>query len=484
MSDIRVLSVASEVFPLIKTGGLADVAGALPLALERLGNDVHTLMPAYPSILDRVGPLAPKAHFDNLFGGAATVLAAQAHGLQLLLLDAPHLYDRPGGPYIGLNGYDHPDNWARFAALGKAAAEIGLGAIDGWRPDIVHAHDWQAALAPVYLAFEPGPRPRTVITIHNLAFQGAFPHTILPALGLPDTAWSIEGVEYYGSVGFLKGGLHAADLITTVSPTYAAEILTPHGGMGLDGLLRGRADRLVGIVNGVDVDTWNPATDPEIAANFTINDIFKRQINKRALEAEFGFPEDDGPILAVVSRLTWQKGLDILVEAIEPIVAGGFRLVIVGSGDRLLEGEFLAASARHAGRIGVRIGYDEPLSHRVQAGADALIVPSRFEPCGLTQLYALRYGCLPVVSRVGGLADTVIDANVAAVTAGVATGVIFEPVTRDALVKGLVRLRRLYEDPALWRDIQLQAMRSNVSWELSAQRYAGLYRDLLKDQDR
>lgn len=484
MKAIKVLSVASEVYPLVKTGGLADVAGALPLALERLGGDVRTLMPAYPSVLNGVGPVAPVAQFEDLMGGPATVLSAEAHGLKLLLLDAPHLYDRPGGPYVGLNGYDHPDNWARFAALGKAAAQIGLGAFEGWQPDIVHAHDWQAAMAPVYLAFSGQPRPRTVLTIHNLAFQGAFPHTILPELDLPESAWSLEGVEYYGSVGFLKGGLHAADMITTVSPTYAAEILTPHGGMGLDGLLRGRADRLVGIVNGVDVDTWNPATDTEIAANYTVGDIFKRAINKRALEDEFGFANESGPILAVVSRLTWQKGLDILVEAVEAIVAGGFRLIVVGSGDRLLEGEFLAASARHAGRVGVRIGYDEPLSHRVQAGADALLVPSRFEPCGLTQLYALRYGCLPVVSRVGGLADTVIDANVAALTASVATGVIFEPVTRDALVKALVRLRRLYEDEPLWRDIQIQAMRSDVSWALSARRYADLYNDLLKDESR
>ncbi|WP_062207004.1 glycogen synthase GlgA [Aureimonas sp. AU12] len=476
-----VLSVASEVFPLVKTGGLADVAGALPLALGTIGVAVRTLMPAYPSVLADLGENAILTEIDDLFGGPARILGATVAGLDLLLLDAPHLFDRPGGPYIGLNGYDHPDNWARFAALSKAASLVGMGAIAGYRPDIVHAHDWQAALAPVYLERQPS-RPRTVLTIHNLAFQGAFPHTVFPDLGLPADAWGVDGVEYYGSVGFLKGGLRAADAITTVSPNYAAEILTAAGGMGLDGLLRGRADRLTGIVNGIDIETWDPANDPHIAATFTRGDIFRRQINKRALEAEFALEEDDTLILAVVSRLTWQKGLDLLAEACDDIVASGCRLVIVGSGDRMLEGSFLGAAARHAGRMGVRIGYDEILSHRVQAGADALLVPSRFEPCGLTQLYALRYGCLPVVSRVGGLADTVIDANFAAQAAGVATGFIFAPVTREALLDGIARLARLYADPPLWRDLQLTAMSSDVSWTGSARRYADLYRSLVPER--
>lgn len=478
-----VLSVASEVFPLVKTGGLADVAGALPLALDRIGVPVRTLMPAYPAVLAQVADAEAVADLPDLFGGSARVLAASESGLDLLLLDAPHLFDRPGGPYIGANGYDHPDNWARFAALGRAAALIGTGAVAGYRPDIVHAHDWQAALAPVYLAFE-AERPRTVVTIHNLAFQGSFPYSVFGELGLPEEAWSLDGVEYYGAVGFLKGGLHAADMITTVSPNYAAEILHAEGGMGLDGLLRGRADRLTGIVNGIDVDVWDPDTDPHIEANFTRDDLFRRRINKRALEREFALEESDDPILAVVSRLTLQKGLDLLADACDDIVALGCRLVVVGSGDRLLEGAFLAAAARHPGRMGVRIGYDEVLSHRVQAGADALLVPSRFEPCGLTQLYALRYGCLPVVSRVGGLADTVIDANVAAQAAGAATGIVFAPVTREALMDAVIRLKRLYADPAVWRDIQRAAMSGDVSWTASARRYADLYKSLLEERPR
>ncbi|WP_182086731.1 glycogen synthase GlgA [Aureimonas sp. ME7] len=480
----QVLSVSSEVFPLIKTGGLADVAGALPLALERVGIRTRTLLPAYPSVLAQVEGGTQVAAFPDLFGGSARVLSTSVSGLDVLLLDAPHLFDRPGGPYVGANGYDHPDNWARFAALSKAAALIGTGAVEGFRPDVVHAHDWQAALAPVYLEHMGSDRPATVVTIHNLAFQGAFPQTIFAELGLPDATWSVDGVEYYGSVGFLKGGLRAADRITTVSPNYAREILTAEGGMGLDGLLRGREDRLSGIVNGIDVETWNPDADPHVAAPFDRDALFRRAINKRALEAEFALEEDDTPLLAVVSRLTWQKGLDILAEACDDIVAAGCRLAVVGSGDRLLEGAFLSAAARHSGRMGVRIGYDEILSHRVQAGADALLVPSRFEPCGLTQLYALRYGCLPVVARVGGLADTVIDANFAAQNAGVATGIIFAPVTREALMEGIARLLELYADASTWRDMQRTAMSSDVSWTASARRYADLYQGLLQEQSR
>ncbi|RIX99605.1 glycogen synthase GlgA [Aureimonas flava] len=477
-----VLSVASEVFPLIKTGGLADVAGALPLALGQVGVEVTTLLPAYPSVLSGLEGASAVAAIDDLFGGPARVLRAEVAGLALLLLDAPHLFDRPGGPYVGANGYDHPDNWARFAALGRVGALVGTGLVPGYRPDIVHAHDWQAALAPVYLEHLGADRPRTAITIHNLAFQGAFPQTIFAGLGLPPEAWGVDGVEYYGSVGFLKGGLRASDRITTVSPNYAREILTAEGGMGLDGLLRGREDRLSGIVNGIDVATWDPDRDPHVAATFDRDTLFRRVLNKRALEAEFALEEDDTPLLAVVSRLTWQKGLDILAESCDEIVASGCRLAVVGSGDRLLEGAFLSAAARHSGRMGVRIGYDEVLSHKVQAGADALLVPSRFEPCGLTQLYALRYGCMPVVSRVGGLADTVIDANFAAQTAGVATGIIFAPVTREALMEGVQRLLTLYADAPLWRDMQRTAMASDVSWTASARRYADLYQSLVEER--
>ncbi|KQT87986.1 glycogen synthase GlgA [Aurantimonas sp. Leaf443] len=477
---LKVLAVASELYPLVKTGGLADVAGALPLALSAHGVAVRTLMPAYPAVRAAVKPGARALlKIADLFGGPARLLPLKLGELELIVLDAPHLFDRPGGPYSGPTGEDHPDNWRRFAALAEVAARIGLGALKGWRPDIVHAHDWQAALAPVYLAFSGERRPKTVLTIHNLAFQGAFARAVFPGLGLPDTAWSLEGVEYYDAVGFLKGGLHAADALTTVSPTYAKEILTPRDGMGLDGLLNGRREALHGIVNGIDTDVWNPASDPAIAERYDGASLDRRVSNKRALEAEFNLAPGDGPILGIVSRLTWQKGLDLVAQACEALVAKGLRLVVVGSGERSIEGAFHAAHARHPRAIGVRIGYEEMLSHRLQAGADAILVPSRFEPCGLTQLCALRYGCVPVVSRVGGLADTVIDANFAATRARVATGIIFEP-GEAGLSDALDRLVALYREPEAWQAMQARGLATDVSWTASAGQYAALYRDLLQ----
>ena len=479
--SLSLLSVASEVFPLIKTGGLADVTGALPAALAEHGIAVRTLLPGYPDVMRQIGAGEALCRFADLFGGSAVVIGVRLGELDLLVLDAPHLYDRTGGPYVTAGGFDHPDNWARFAALSKAGAAIAQGAIPGFLPDIVQAHDWQAALTPVYLAVSNRPRPKTVVTIHNLAFQGSYPSHIFGALGLPAAAWSIEGVEYSGNVGYLKGGLHAADLVTTVSPTYADEILSPTGGMGLDGLLRGRGDRLVGIVNGIDTSVWDPKADPAIASPYSSKALKARTHNKRAIAGEFGLRREDGPILAVVSRRTWQTGLDLVAATCDDIGASGARLVVVGAGEPMIEGQFLAAHARHPDRVGVRIGYDETLSHRVQAGADAILIPSRFEPCGLTQLYGLRYGCIPVVSKVGGLADTVIDANHAAATAGVATGVVFGPPTEAALLDGVDRTLRLHKDPKLWRSMQVSAMNADVSWRASARIYADLFRDLTSE---
>lgn len=476
---MQVLSVASEVFPLIKTGGLADVAGALPLALAQHGVSVRTLLPAYPGVAEQLRKRKAVATFDHLFGGKATVIAGQAAGLDLLLLDAPHLYDRKGGAYGDALGNDWDDNWKRFAALGKAAAEIAAGAVKDYLPDLVHAHDWQAAMAPAYIRFT-GRRPvPTVMTVHNLAFQGQFPMSIFPGLGLPGAALSLDGVEYYGGVGFLKAGLQLADAITTVSPTYALEIRTPEFGMGLDGLVRVRDNVLHGIVNGIDTDIWNPETDPHLAASYSARTLGGRAKNRRAVEERFGLVRSDEPIFCVVSRLTWQKGMDLLVSVVDDLVAMGARLAILGSGDHSLEGALLSAAARHPGRIGVVIGYNEPLSHLMQAGSDAILVPSRFEPCGLTQLYALRYGCIPVVARTGGLADTVIDANEAALSNGVATGVQFSPVDADSLRIAVRRTVSLHRDSKTWTAMQKQGMKSDVSWTRSAARYADLYRSLV-----
>ncbi|ORE98488.1 glycogen synthase GlgA [Aurantimonas sp. 22II-16-19i] len=481
---MQILAIASEAFPLIKTGGLADVAGALPFALAAHDCDVVTMLPGYPVVLKAIetaGADVAVLPLEPVLGGAARILAVTLHGLKLFVLDMPELYDRLGGPYTDAGGHDYADNWRRFAALSKAGAMVAQGAVPGFLPDIVHVHDWQAALTPVYLAASNRPRPKTALTIHNLAFQGNYPAAIFPQLELPPTSWSIEGVEYYGNVGYLKGGLHACDVVTTVSPTYAKEIVTPGGGMGLDGLLLGRGSRLVGIVNGIDTTVWDPAGDPAIAAPYSARNLKPRVHDKRALEGEFGLRREDGPIFAVVSRLTWQKGLDLVADICDEIVARGVRLVVVGSGEAMIEGAFQAAHSRHPDRVGVRIGYDETLSHRVQAGADAILIPSRFEPCGLTQLYGLRYGCIPIVAKVGGLADTVVDANYAAVNAGAATGVIFPSPTTDALLEAIDRSLELYADAAVWRKMQVAAMKADVSWDKSAALYAGLYRDLTKE---
>ena len=476
---MQVLSVASEVFPLVKTGGLADVAGALPLALKEHGVTMRTLLPGYPGVVGQLKKKKVVATLDDLFGGKASVVVGQAAGLDLLVLDAPHLYDRKGGAYGDEQGNDWDDNWKRFAALGKAGAEIAGGLVPGYAPDIVHAHDWQAAMAPAYLRFT-GRRPvPSIMTVHNLAFQGQFPISIFPGLGLPGAALSLDGIEYYGGVGFLKGGLQLADAITTVSPTYALEIRTPEFGMGLDGLIRVRDNVLHGIVNGIDTEVWNPETDSHVAAGYSAKSLGARAKNRRAVEERFSLDHSDAPIFCIVSRLTWQKGMDVLVSVVDDLVAMGARLAILGSGDHSLEGALLSASARHPGRVGVVIGYNEPLSHLMQAGSDAILVPSRFEPCGLTQLYALRYGCIPVVARTGGLADTVIDANEAALSAGVATGVQFSPVDADSLRIAVRRTLALYRDRKAWTAMQKQGMKSDVSWTRSAARYAELYRSLV-----
>lgn len=479
MTDV--LAVASEIYPLVKTGGLADVAGALPGALADHGVRTRTLVPGYRQVLAKVEPGAELARFDDLFGGPARVFASEAHGLDLLVIEADHLYDRPGGPYANAEGTDWPDNWRRFAALGWVAGEVAQGLIEDYDPDIVHAHDWQAAMAVAYVAFGPPSGVKTVMTIHNLAFQGQFGASTFAELRLPPAAYTVNGVEYYGGVGFLKAGLQCADALTTVSPTYAQEIRTPEYGMGLDGLLRVRASDLVGIVNGIDTRTWDPSIDTSLAKTYRSHTLKCREENKAALCARFGLENGPGPLFGVVSRLTWQKGIDLIVDAVDDIVALGGRLCVLGSGDAGLEAALRTAAHRHPGRIGIEIGYDEAMSHLIQGGADAILVPSRFEPCGLTQLFGLRYGCVPVVARVGGLADTVIDANEAALNAGVATGVQFVPVTRTAMTDAIRRAVDLYRDEKTWRHIQRRGMKTDVSWDVSAARYAALYQKLLND---
>ena len=473
---IAVLSVASEAAPLVKTGGLADVAGALPGALRAHGVGMRTLLPGYPAVMAALEAPRICAEVPSCFGGPARVLRARGGGLDLLVLDAPHLFTRGAGIYLGETGADWPDNPERFAALSWVAAEIAGGLIPDWRPALVHAHDWQGGLAPYYLARSTAAgKVASVLTIHNIAFQGLAPASRLGSLRLDPADFTPEGLEYWGQISALKAGLIWADRLTTVSPNYAEELLSPAFGMGLDGVLRARRGQLSGILNGIDTQVWDPETDPLITPYKAAKG---KAANKAALRAEFGLPEAEGPLCIVISRLTAQKGLDLLIEALPALLERGGQLALLGSGDPGLEQAFLAAAAHP--QVGVRIGYDEALSHRMLAGGDAILVPSRFEPCGLTQLYGLRYGTLPVVALTGGLADTVIPASPATLAGKVvATGVQFSPVTAAALGAALGRVCALYAQPKLWRAMMRNAMAHPVGWDHSAAAYAQLYRDIL-----
>ncbi|WP_293014950.1 glycogen synthase GlgA [Paracoccus sp. (in: a-proteobacteria)] len=470
---MRVLSVASECAPLVKTGGLADVAGALPAALAARDVRMRTLLPGYPAVIGALKDGAAVQTFDDLFGGPATLLAGRAAGLDLLVIDAPHLYARPGNPYLGPDGRDWPDNPERFAALSWVGARIAADGAAEWRPQIVHGHDWQAGFVTEYLRQMPASDVRSVLTIHNIAFTGNADPGRLHALRLDPARFHSDGYEYWGKISALKAGLVGADALTTVSPTYAQELMTPEFGMGLDGVMRHRRAALTGILNGIDESAWDPATDPAIT---NYRRPRGKAANKAALRAEFGLPDADGPLCVIISRMTQQKGLDLLLEALPALIDEGGQLAVLGSGDPQLENAFRAAAL--ADHIAVRIGYDEALSHRMIAGGDAILVPSRFEPCGLTQLYGLRYGTVPLVALTGGLADTVINASPAALARGVATGIQFSPVDAATLRNALSRLCTLYKTPQTWSRIQANAMAQPVGWDQSAQAYADLYAGL------
>jgi starch synthase len=476
MTGIKVLSVASEIYPLVKTGGLADVVGALPLALLPRGVETTTLVPGYPAVMGALQSADALLAFDDLFDGRARVLRAAVAGLDLLVIDAPHLFGRPGNPYTAPNGDDWPDNAFRFGALAWVAAQIGLG--EGYAPAIIHAHDWQAALAFAYLAYQDQRRPGTVLTVHNLAYQGRFPAELLQQLRLPAHAFTIDGVESYGNIGFLKAGLQFADRITTVSPTYAQEIQAGDNGCGLDGLLRARSCVLTGIRNGIDVDVWNPQTDTKIASRFGPTTLTARRPNKAALQRRFGLRQAPERLLfAVISRMAWQKGLDLLADAMPTIIARDAQLAVLGTGDSEIERRLTGLAHDNPGEVGCILGHDEDLAHLMQAGADALLVPSRFEPCGLTQLCALRYGAIPVVASVGGLADTVVD--LAQTPAAGATGIRFYPVTREALETALHRAADLWSDSSTWHALQANGMHTDVSWAEPADAFRRLYTELL-----
>jgi starch synthase len=469
----RVLSVASECVPLVKTGGLADVVGALPGALAATGWDMRVLLPAYRALrtLSKDWPVVWQE--TDLWGGPGRVLAGEAEGVPLLLLDAPHLYDREGGPYSAAQG-EHPDNAVRFAALSWVAARIAREGLDDWKPDVLHAHDWQAGFAPAYLAYHGNGGVKSVITVHNIAFQGWAPAHMLGILRLPGHAFHPDALEYYGGISSLKAALVTADWITTVSPGYAAELMRPEFGMGLQGVIAARGPAVSGILNGVDTAVWDPGTEDPA---FGPKTMAGKAASRARLCEDFGL-DVPGPLAIVVSRLTDQKGIDLLPAVIPDFVLGGGGLIVLGSGDPGLEGAMRNLAARFPGRVATRIGYDEALSHRLFAGADAVLVPSRFEPCGLTQMYGLRYGTLPVVAMVGGLADTVIGANPATLAAGAATGVTFHPVDALAFGRALGQLLDLHRDRKLWAKLRSNAMAQPVGWEASAKAYAALYERL------
>ena len=473
---MNLLFVASECAPFIKTGGLADVIGAVPKSLASTDVSVRVLIPAYPALKGLVATGTPVMSFDDLFGGPAHVIAVQAEGLDMLLLDAPHLYDRSGNIYLGPDGQDWHDNDLRFAALSYAGAQIGLNGLGDWVPDVINAHDWQAGLVPAYLQQAGCQTPPVVLTIHNIAFQGVFDPTRLSALRLNADQFTQAGVEYYGKISFLKAGIALSEKITTVSPSYAAELLTPEFGMGLDGLLRERQMDMDGILNGIDLDVWNPETDASLVATYSSAKPAGKKKNRAELQTRFGLSQGSGPLFCVVSRLTSQKGLDMLLDCLPELVAQGAQLALLGTGDPELEQAFIDASNRYAGSVGVIIGYDENLSHLLQAGSDAILIPSRFEPCGLTQLYGLRYGTIPVVARTGGLADTVIDANDAALQSDCATGIQFSPINSIIFGRAISRTCALYAQPKVWAKMMRRAMKHSVGWDSSAAAYLDVYK--------
>ncbi len=484
-APLRILHVAAELFPWVRTGGLGDVIAALPPALIELGIDARLVLPGFAGFLDAF-ELGQSLRIRTPFGLERVRIAralVPGSGVAAYIVDHPAFYDRPGNPYAAPDGGEWPDNHRRFALLGWVAAALARDIDRNWRPDIVHCHDWHAGLAPAYLRAD-GTSVPSVFTVHNLAYQGFFPAALFPDLALPAGFFSVDGVEFYDGLSFLKAGLFYADRLTTVSPTYAREIQTPAFGWGLDGLLRTRADVLTGILNGVDPKVWSPAYDPALPRGYDVDDApAGKMAAKAALERHFGLARQArAPLFGAVTRLTPQKGLDMLLASLPGLVDLGGRLVLLGSGDADLEAGFGAAAATYPGRVGVALGYDEALSHLIMAGSDTIIMPSRFEPCGLTQLYALRYGALPLVRRTGGLADTVVDANAATLAAGTATGFAFDAETPESLLGAIQRAVALYRDQASWRRTMQQAMTRDFSWAAAAQEYLALYRELVPEQ--
>jgi starch synthase len=477
---MKVLFASSEIYPLAKTGGLGDVAAALPATLQKNGADIRLLTPAYAGSIE-AADAKPLAALGDPFGRGETVVhqgTLPGSDIPLWLVANPHLYERPGGPYQDANGVDWPDNDIRFALLGWSAASLCRDDSPlAWRPDILHLHDWQTGLAPAYLRSWGGTRPRVVFTIHNMAYQGNFHPDLVPRLGLPWTLYTPDGFEFWGRLSYLKSALVYSDKLTTVSPSYAREIQLPGFGFGMDGVVAHRSSDMSGILNGADYSIWDPATDPHLARNYEARQaVAGKAANKEALQAELGLPVDPhAPLLVVISRLNDQKGMDLLLAAMPAVLAQGAQLALLGTGDKRLEEAFRALAVQQRDQVAVEIGYSERLAHRLQAGGDMVLMPSRFEPCGLCQIYGLRYGTLPVVHRTGGLADTVVDATYDAQLQGTSTGFVFDQPTASALQWCIERAIGVYRNANAWRRIQRRAMREDFSWDKAAMEYLELY---------
>jgi starch synthase len=486
MSQLSILFAVSEMAPWVKTGGLGDVAAALPAALRKAGHDIRVLLPNYPALQAAFPKARTLADLPALAPALppARLLSAETSGLPLLLLDCPEIYDCAGNPYLDAYGHDRQDNPIRFGLLSRVAALLGQvhSPID-WQANVVHVNDWQSALAPAYLHYEGG--SASVITVHNIAFQGCFGREHLADLGLPPHAWRFDGVEYHGQLSFLKAGLQFASRISTVSPSYAREIQDEHFGYGLAPLMRYRASALRGILNGIDTEIWNPATDPALVGHYSAKRLAAKRQNKTALQEEMGLEVAAEPMLfGVISRMTHQKGLDLLLANADRMTKLPIQFAVLGSGDKKLEAGFRSLAKRHPGQIAVKFGFDEALAHRIESGADCFLMPSRFEPCGLNQMYSLRYGTPPIVRATGGLADTVVDVNEETLANGTANGFVFHDDAPPALWLAIERACRTRNDKRLWHRIQQNGMRRDFSWKQAARDYISLYRDAIAARER
>ncbi len=474
----KILFATSEVHPLIKTGGLADVSASLPQALKNSGHDVRIILPAYPEALTQLEELEKHTEIETDFGSVSLVQSRlPGTDVPVYLVAAAGLFDRPGNPYLDTTGKPWTDNAERFYRFAQAVTAVSLNKASlEWRPDILHCNDWQTGMVPVLLSTYKN-RPATIFTIHNLAYQGLFDYETFHSLKIPEKFWHPDALEYFGQFSFIKGGLIFADYITTVSPGYAQEIQTEAYGCGLNGLLKSRHENLFGILNGIDEATWNPAIDSLITIPYTASSIEYKPVNTSSLRQIFALPNKPAfPLIGMIGRLVEQKGIDLFLDALPELVKLPLQFVLLGAGEAKFEKALREWSSRHPDKLSTRIGYDEGLAHRIEAGADMFLMPSRFEPCGLNQMYSMRYATIPIVRRVGGLGDTVIDSNPQSLATDTATGIVFEDASAKALIQAVQRALKLYEDEPLWRQLQKNGMHKDFSWQHSARQYLEVYR--------